>query len=82
MIKHLKTFIFISISGLCFAQQDYKNLHEQSLVVDMHTDVLLQVLRGADISNSTPQFQTGSICLRSNIGPAGCEAFISSAVNT
>jgi len=50
MIKQLKVIIIIAMSGLCFAQQDYKSLHEQSLVVDMHTDVLLQVLRGADIS--------------------------------
>ena len=33
-----------------FAQSDYLTLHQQSLVVDMHTDVLLNVLRGADIS--------------------------------
>jgi membrane dipeptidase len=32
------------------AQTDYKALHQQALVVDMHTDVLLQVLRGVDIS--------------------------------
>lgn len=37
------------MSGVC-AQSDYKIIHEQSLVVDTHADVLLQVLRGADIS--------------------------------
>jgi membrane dipeptidase len=38
-----------SLTG-SYAQPDYKILHQQSLVVDTHTDVLLQVLRGADIS--------------------------------
>ena len=33
-----------------FAQSDYKSLHQKSLVVDAHADVLLQVKRGADIS--------------------------------
>lgn len=45
--------IVLSISFLAAiagAQSDYKILHEKSLVVDMHADVLLQVLRGADIS--------------------------------
>jgi membrane dipeptidase len=50
MKKLLIIFIFFTLSGMCLAQQDYKSLHQQSLVVDMHTDVLLQVLRGADIS--------------------------------
>jgi membrane dipeptidase len=39
----------VLINGIC-AQTDYKTLHQQALVVDTHTDVLLQVLRGADIS--------------------------------
>jgi len=38
------------LSANVVAQSDYMTLHQQSLVVDMHTDVLLQVLRGADIS--------------------------------
>jgi len=38
------------IQSLATAQSDYKILHQQSIVVDTHTDVLLQVLRGADIS--------------------------------
>jgi membrane dipeptidase len=36
--------------SLVSSQTDYKTLHQQALVVDTHTDVLLQVLRGADIS--------------------------------
>ncbi len=32
------------------AQSEYRTLHQQSLVVDAHADVLLQVNRGADIS--------------------------------
>ena len=32
------------------SQTDYKTLHEKSLVVDTHADVLIQVSRGADIS--------------------------------
>jgi membrane dipeptidase len=41
--------IFILINNLS-SQPDYRSLHKQSMVVDMHTDVILQVLRGADIS--------------------------------
>ena len=41
--------IFVLVYGL-FAQSDYMTLHQEALVVDTHTDVLLQVLRGADIS--------------------------------
>ena len=45
------TTIVIGIfAGSLAAQTDYQILHQQSLVVDTHTDVLLQVLRGADIS--------------------------------
>jgi membrane dipeptidase len=42
-------FLGVLNSGIC-AQFDYMSLHQQSLVVDTHTDALLQVLRGADIS--------------------------------
>ena len=38
----------LSLEGM--AKVDYKTLHRQSLVVDMHEDVLLQVKRGSDIS--------------------------------
>jgi len=51
-LKNL-SFIFLMVGALlggAYAQSDYHALHQQSLVVDMHTDVLLQVLRGADIS--------------------------------
>jgi membrane dipeptidase len=43
------TFLVI-LSAQLDAQTDYKSLHMQSLVVDTHADVLLQVKRGADIS--------------------------------
>ena len=43
----------ILFSGLIFAQSDYLKLHKEALVVDTHADVLLQVLRGSDISKKT-----------------------------
>jgi membrane dipeptidase len=43
-------FIVGLLINVSFAQTDYQSLHYQSLVVDTHTDVMLQVLRGADIS--------------------------------
>jgi len=42
--------LFSVLTGDVCAQSDYQTLHQQALVVDMHTDVLLQVLRGVDIS--------------------------------
>jgi len=42
-------FLFL-IFAQVLAQSDYKSLHQQSLVVDTHADVLIQVSRGADIS--------------------------------
>ena len=42
--------IWSLFSTFGMAQSDYKTIHQQSLVVDTHADVLLQVLRGADIS--------------------------------
>jgi len=42
--------ILLLIINILSAQTEYLNIHHQALVVDMHTDVLLQVLRGADIS--------------------------------
>ena len=41
---------FFFIFAQVLAQSDYKSLHQQSLVVDTHADVLIQVSRGADIS--------------------------------
>jgi membrane dipeptidase len=51
-LKNISVFtvlIFVLAHGL-YAQSDYLTVHNQSLVVDMHTDVLLNVLRGVDIS--------------------------------
>ena len=42
--------VLFTCSNILSAQTDYLDIHNQALVVDMHTDVLLQVLRGADIS--------------------------------
>ncbi len=49
----IKTNIFVGLLiflNLCFAQDEVNRIHDEAIVVDMHTDVLLQVLRGADIS--------------------------------
>jgi membrane dipeptidase len=50
--------------GIATAQTDYKILHQQSLVVDTHTDVLLQVLRGADISKRLDYGQVDLVRLK------------------
>ncbi len=45
--------LFVSLLflfNLLHAQNDHLKLHYESIVVDTHADVLLQVLRGADIS--------------------------------
>jgi membrane dipeptidase len=49
-LLYLAVLFWVLLLGSATAQSDYKILHQQSLVVDTHTDVLLQVLRGADIS--------------------------------
>ena len=51
-LKNLSIIILLLsiLTNTVTAQSDYKTLHQQSLVVDTHSDVLLQVLRGADIS--------------------------------
>lgn len=48
----MKNVLILSllISNFLFAKIDLSDMHFNSMVVDMHTDVLLQVLRGADIS--------------------------------
>ena len=40
-------------TNLLIGQPDYLNLHKKAMVVDTHADVLLQVLRGSDISKKT-----------------------------
>ena len=50
MKKFIKISWLIMYVSFCHAQNDYNRLHNEAIVVDMHTDVLLQVLRGADIS--------------------------------
>jgi len=48
-MKKLIVIIFI-FTNFMNAQINYMELHKDALVVDTHADVLLQVLRGADIS--------------------------------
>jgi len=48
--KTLTIILIAACAGMLHAQPDYHLLHQQSLVVDTHADVLLQVKRGADIS--------------------------------
>jgi membrane dipeptidase len=51
LIKSCYFLILIAtLLNSLLAQSDYQSLHRKSLVVDAHTDVILQVLRGADIS--------------------------------
>lgn len=54
-LKNLSLFIllFVVLAHGLYAQSDYRTLHNQSFVVDMHTDVLLNVLRGVDISRKS-----------------------------
>ncbi len=46
------------------AQAQIPEIHKKSIVVDLHSDVLLQVLRGADISKKLPHGQVDLIRLR------------------
>jgi len=46
------------------AQAGAPDVHTRSIVVDLHSDVLLQVLRGADISRKLPYGQVDLIRLR------------------
>lgn len=54
-----KTFLFsavlflLSITPASGQSENWKKLHQQALVVDLHTDVLLRVSRGEDISKRT-----------------------------
>jgi len=54
-----KTFLFsavlvlLSITPSSGQSENWKKLHQQALVVDLHTDVLLRVSRGEDISKRT-----------------------------
>lgn len=59
--------IMISVSVL-FGQADYREIHKSALVADLHTDVLLQIFRGADISRrldytqvDIPRLQEGGV---------------------
>ena len=46
----LPIWIIFLFNAFLLAQQNYHDLHKKALVVDMHADVLLNVLRGANIS--------------------------------
>lgn len=42
--------VILFFTQLLLAQNNYLELHKKALVIDTHADVLLQVLRGSDIS--------------------------------
>ena len=59
--------VLIMFSAVC-GQVDYREIHKSALVADLHTDVLLQVFRGADISQrldytqvDIPKLQEGGV---------------------
>jgi len=51
----MRKILFVLLMGtqLLFSQDNYSELHKKALVIDTHADVLLQVLRGSDISQKT-----------------------------
>ena len=50
--------------NLLIAQTNYLEIHNNALVVDTHADVLLQVLRGSDISKKTSYGQVDLIRMK------------------
>jgi membrane dipeptidase len=55
--------ILLSVN-LLVAQKNYFEIHKNALVIDTHADVLLQVLRGSDISKKTNHGQVDLIRLK------------------
>jgi membrane dipeptidase len=61
----MKRFIFfVLIAFMVMGQSDYKQIHKEALVVDTHADVLLQVLRGSDISKRSEYGQVDLVRLK------------------
>jgi membrane dipeptidase len=46
-------FVLLLGTQIIFSQNNYLELHKNALVIDTHADILLQVLRGSDISKKT-----------------------------
>jgi len=44
--------IVFLLTQFIYSQNNYLELHKNALVIDTHADVLLQVLRGSDISKN------------------------------
>lgn len=65
-----KTFLFsavlflLSITPTSGQIKDWENLHRQALVVDLHTDALLRVLQGQDISKRLDHGQLDLVRLK------------------
>ena len=56
--------IITACTGSLLAQTDIPEIHRSSTVIDLHSDVLLQVLRGADISKKLSYGQVDLVRLR------------------
>ena len=57
-------WIFLLLPVCLSAQLSVPDIHTRSIVVDLHSDVLLQVLRGADISKKLTYGQVDLVRLR------------------
>ncbi|MCX6136231.1 MAG: dipeptidase [Ignavibacteriales bacterium] len=50
MMKTRFLLLAFFTTALCTAQEDYRRIHENAIVVDGHNDVLIRAVRGRDIS--------------------------------
>ena len=65
--------VVLFFTQLLLAQNNYLELHKKALVIDTHADVLLQVLRGSDISQKTDYGQVDLV--RMNEGGVDVQIF-------
>jgi len=61
---NIKTIFILLLAVSISAQNNYLDIHKSALVVDTHADVLLQVLRGSDISKRTDYGQVDLVRLK------------------
>jgi len=65
--------VMFVLTQFLYSQNNYLELHKNALVVDTHADVLLQVLRGSDISKRTDYGQVDLV--RLNEGGVDVQVF-------
>ena len=61
---NIKIICILLLAVSISAQSNYQEIHKNALVIDSHADVLLQVLRGSDISKRTDYGQVDLVRLK------------------